>query len=337
MSGNVLSVLVGVGAELPERVVRNTDEPISLLDTTDEWIRSRTGIERRRWVRPGESTGDLAVRAGRRALDSAGVADVDLVVVSTTTPDHHSPGTAPWVAAQLGLGTVPAFDIAAACSGFVYAVAAGDAWIRSGLAKRVLVIGAETLSTITDVSDRGTAVVFADGAGAIVLRRGETGEAGAVLSVRLGSDGTQKDLAVIAAGGARWPDAQQGAERGERCLRMQGPQMFAHAVRRMTEVSRGVLEHVSWPVGAVEAFIGHQANQRILDKVAELVGIPPEHCLSNIRSVGNTSSASIPLVMDEAVRDKAVDPGARTLLTAFGGGAVWGAIAMTWPDIRLSI
>ncbi|WCD90926.1 3-oxoacyl-[acyl-carrier-protein] synthase 3 [Streptomyces xanthophaeus] len=333
---SVAAVVAGVGCCLPVRVVQNTDEPITLLDTTDEWIRSRTGIERRRWAGPGESTGDLAVEAGRRALESAGVNGVDLVVLSTTTPDHHSPATAPWVAAQLGLGSVPAFDIAAACSGFVYAVAAGDAWIKSGTAQRVLVIGAETLSTITDMSDRGTAVVFADGAGAAVLRQGTREEAGAVLAVRLGSDGTQKDLAVIAAGGARWPDPQRAADPGERCLQMQGPQMFGHAVRRMTEVSRGVLEQVGWQVEDVEAFIGHQANQRILDKVASLVGVPAGRCLGNIRSVGNTSSASIPLVMDEAVREKAVAPGARTLLTAFGGGAVWGAVALTWPDVQPS-
>ncbi|MFH9069046.1 beta-ketoacyl-ACP synthase III [Streptomyces alboflavus] len=314
----------------------NTDDPLARLDTTDEWIRSRTGIKARRWVEPGESTGDLAVQAGHQALRSAGIKGVDLVLLSTTTPDHHSPGTAPWVAAQLGLGTVPAFDVAAACAGFTYAVAAGDAWIRAGMADSVLVIGAETLSTITDKSDRGTAVVFADGAGAVVLRRGTVEEAGAVLATRLGSDGTQKDLAIIAAGGARWPEENQTAARGERCLRMQGPQMFTHAVRRMTEVSRMLLETVGWQVSDVEAFIGHQANQRILDKVADLVGIPPAHCLGNLHRVGNTSSASIPLVMDEAVRDKSVSPGARTLLTAFGGGAVWGAVAMTWPDIQVS-
>ncbi|MFJ8621896.1 beta-ketoacyl-ACP synthase 3 [Kitasatospora sp. NPDC093550] len=313
--------------------MRNTDEPLALLETDDEWIRSRTGIEARRWVGPGESTGDLAVRAGQRALRSAGVAKVDLVVVSTTTPDHHSPATAPWVAAQLGLGTVPAFDIAAACSGFVYAVAAGDAWIRAGAAETVLLIGAETLSTITDMADRGTAVVFADGAGAVVLRRGTADEAGAVLAAQLGSDGTQKDLAVIAAGGARWPDTRLAAGHGARCLRMQGPQMFAHAVRRMTEVSRSSLAAVGWEAEDVEAFVGHQANQRILDKVADLVGVRPSARLGNIREVGNTSSASIPLVMDDVVRQKSVGAGARALLTAFGGGAVWGAVAMTWPDI----
>lgn len=328
------SVVSGVGAYLPPRVIRNDDPPLSDLDTTSDWIRSRTGIESRRWVEPGTSTGDLAVEAGRAALRSAGDPVVDLVLLSTTTPDHHSPGTAPFVAAQLGLGTVPAFDIAAACSGFTYGLAAGDAWIKSGAADCVLVVAAETLSTLTDPADRGTAVVFADGAGAVVLRSGGADEPGAVQATCLGSDGTQKDLAVVRAGGSRTPDPGGLAPLADRCLQMRGPDMFAHAVRRMTEVSRRMLEQTGWPVDSLEAFIGHQANQRILDKVAELVGVPAHSRFGNIRDVGNTSSASIPLVMHDLLAAGTVPPGARTLLTAFGGGAVWGAAALTWPDIK---
>ncbi|ARZ65935.1 3-oxoacyl-ACP synthase [Streptomyces albireticuli] len=328
------SVVAGVGSFLPPRVVRNGDPPLSGLDTTEDWIRKRTGIERRRWVDPGTSTGDLAVEAGRAALRSAGDPVVDLVVLATTTPDHHSPGTAPWVAARLGLGTVPAFDISAACSGFTYGMAVGDAWIRSGSAECVLVLAAETLSTITDPSDRGTAVVFADGAGAVVLRGGEPGEPGAVQAVCLGSDGAQHDLAVVSAGGSRRPDPEGAAALADRCLRMRGPDMFAHAVRRMTEVSRLLLTRLEWPVDSVGAFIGHQANQRILDKVADLVGVPATSRFANIRDVGNTSSASIPLVMHDLVEAGTVPCGARTLLTAFGGGAVWGAIGLTWPDLK---
>ncbi|MFC0842815.1 beta-ketoacyl-ACP synthase 3 [Streptomyces noboritoensis] len=334
MASSLASVVCGIGSFLPPRIVANGDPPLSELDTTAEWIRSRTGIERRRWVDPGTSTGDLAVEAGRAALRSAGDPVVDLVVLTTTTPDHHSPGTAPWVAARLGLGTVPAFDIAAACSGFTYGLAVGDAWIRSGSADCVLVLAAETLSTITDPADRGTAVVFADGAGAAVLRSGGPDEPGAVQAVCLGSDGTQKDLAVVNAGGSRRPDPEGAAELADRCLQMRGPDMFAHAVRRMTEVSRLLLERLEWPVDSVGAFIGHQANQRILDKVADLVGVPAASRFANIREVGNTSSASIPLVMDDLVRTGAVPCGSRTLLTAFGGGAVWGAVGLTWPDIK---
>ncbi|GGR31877.1 beta-ketoacyl-ACP synthase III [Streptomyces netropsis] len=328
------SVVAGVGSHLPPRVIRNDDPALANLGSSDEWIRSRTGIECRRWVEPGISTGDLAVEAGRAALQSAGDPVVDLVVLATTTPDHHSPATAPWVAAQLGLGTLPAFDVAAACSGFTYGLAVGDAWIRSGMAEGVLVLAAETLSTITDPSDRGTAVVFADGAGAVVLRSGEQGEPGAVQATCLGSDGTQKDLAVVEAGGSRRPDHGGVASEAERCLRMQGPHMFAHAVRRMTEVSRELLERAGWPVDSIGAFIGHQANQRILDKVADLVGVPDASRFGNIHRVGNTSSASIPLVMDDLVKAQAVAPGTRTLLTAFGGGAVWGAVALSWPDLK---
>ncbi|WP_424893168.1 beta-ketoacyl-ACP synthase III [Streptomyces sp. XH2] len=334
MTSSASSVVAGVGSSLPPRVIRNDDISFANLGSSDEWIRSRTGIECRRRVEPGISTGDLAVEAGRAALLSAGDPAVDLVVLTTTTPDHPSPATAPWVAARLGLGTLPAFDVAAACSGFTYGVAVGDAWIRAGLAECVLVLAAETLSTITDPADRGTAVVFADGAGAVVLRSGERDEPGAVRATCLGSDGTQKDLAVVHAGGSRRPDPGGAAPVAERCLRLQGPQLFAHAVRRMTEVSRELLEKTGWPVDSVGAFIGHQANQRILDKVADLVGVPRSSRFGNIRSVGNTSSASIPLVMDELVEAQSVAPGTRTLLTAFGGGAVWGAVALTWPGLK---
>ncbi|MFF3070224.1 beta-ketoacyl-ACP synthase 3 [Kitasatospora sp. NPDC057904] len=336
MASHLASVVSGVGSFLPPRIIGNDDPPLSGLDTSAEWIRSRTGIERRRWVEPGTSTGDLAVRAGRAALRSAGDPAVDLVVLTTTTPDHHSPATAPWVAAQLGLGTVAAFDVAAACSGFTYGLAAADAWITSKAAQCVLVVAAETLSTITDPSDRGTAVVFADGAAAAVLRAGRMDEPGAIQGVLLGSDGTRHDLAVVNAGGSRRPDREGLADPADRCLRMLGPDMFAHAVRRMTEVSRQLLDRLNWPVDSLGAFIGHQANQRILDKVADLVGVPAASRFANIREVGNTSSASIPLVMHDLVAGGAVPCGARTLLTAFGGGAVWGAVALTWPDIKSS-
>ncbi|MCX4546373.1 beta-ketoacyl-ACP synthase 3 [Streptomyces sp. NBC_01565] len=336
MTSDLASVVSGVGASVPPRIIGNDDPPLSGLDTSAEWIRSRTGIERRRWVEPGTSTGDLAVRAGRAALRSAGYPVVDLVVLTTTTPDHHSPATAPWVAAQLGLGTVAAFDIAAACSGFTYGLAVANAWIMSRSAQCVLVVAAETLSTITDPSDRGTAIVFADGAGAAVVRSGRLGEPGAVQAVLLGSDGTQKDLAVINSGGSRRPDAEGVAALADRCLQMRGPDMFAHAVRRMTEVSRLLLERLEWPVQSLGAFIGHQANQRILDKVADLVGVPAQSRFANIREVGNTSSASIPLVMNDLVTAATVPCGTRTLLTAFGGGAVWGAVGLTWPDIKPS-
>ncbi|MFE2125302.1 beta-ketoacyl-ACP synthase III [Streptomyces amritsarensis] len=334
MSHRPVSVISGVGSCLPGRVIGNRDEPLASLDTTDEWIRSRTGIESRRWVEPGTSTGDLAVDAARSALRRAGRPVVDLVVLATTTPDHHSPATAPAVAARLGLGTVPAFDVSAACSGFTYALAAGDAWVRAGTAQCVLVVAAETLSTITDPSDRGTAVVFADGAGAVVLRAGSSHEPGAIVATSLGSDGTQDDLAVVRAGGSRWPDHAGETSLADRCLRMRGPQMFSHAVRRMTASSRSLLEEVGWPVDSVGAFIGHQANQRILDKVADLVGVRAEARFGNIREVGNTSSASIPLVMDDLVARQAVTPGTRTLFTAFGGGATWGSVALSWPLIK---
>ncbi|MEU4348197.1 beta-ketoacyl-ACP synthase III [Streptomyces sp. NPDC023838] len=327
MTSSISSVVCGIGAYVPPRVVRNDDPAFSALDTSDEWIRSRTGIIERRWADPGTSTGDLAVRAAERALLNAGDRGVDLVIVTTTTPDHRTPSTAPAVAAQLGLGTVPAFDLGAACGGFLYGLATADVWIRSGAVERVLLIGADTLTTFIDPTDRSTAVIFADGAGAVVLRHGEGTEPGAVHRVRLGSDGALKDLVIVPAGGSRAPDPEVTEGRRRHSVNMQGKQLFQHAVSRMTESSRAVLQDMQWSADSVQAFIGHQANQRILSKVADLVGVSEESRFGNISRVGNTSSASIPLVMNEID----MQPGSKTLLTTFGGGAVWGSAALSWP------
>lgn len=332
MSQACVSVVTGVGACLPERVVTNDDLVRDGLDTSDRWIRSRTGIARRRRAGPGTSTGDLAVEAGAAALASAGVPGVDLVVLATTTPDHPCPATAPEVAMRLGLGAVPAFDLAAVCSGFVYALAAGDTWIRSGAAQTVLVIGAETYSTIVDPADRNTAVIFGDGAGAVVLRRGEGVEPGAIAAVDLGSDGSGADYVMIEAGGSRWPDPQGLDGPAAHSLQMKGREVYGHAVRRMTASAQRVLRRLEWPVETLGAFVGHQANQRILDSVADRLGIAAQHRFGNIQDVGNTAAASIPLVLADVVADDRVSPGTRTLLTAFGGGLTWGSVALTWPD-----
>lgn len=324
----VSSVIVATGSHLPERVVDNSDFAAMGLDVDDAWIRSRTGIGTRRWVKPGTSTGDLAVAAARAALERAGRPPVDLLVLATTTPDHHCPATAPWVAAELGLSGIPAFDVAAVCSGFLYAVATADAYIRSGTAETVVVIGADTISTIVDPTDRDTSVIFADGAGAVVLRAGRADEPGAVRSCRLGSDGSRFDLIITPEGGSRTP---QVIEPGQAWLRMRGREVFAHAVPRMAKASRSVAEQAGWPLESVEAFIAHQANARILTAVGELLGLPEDRCHANVDRVGNTSAASIPLLMDELITNGDIAADARTVLAAFGAGMTWGAIALTWP------
>ncbi|MBC9719638.1 beta-ketoacyl-ACP synthase 3 [Streptomyces sp. TRM66268-LWL] len=329
------AVICGVGSCLPPRILSN--DQVSAeggLETTDAWVQARTGIARRHRVDRGVSTGDLAVAAGRAALASAGSGTADAVLVATTTPDRRCPATAPEVAHRLGLGEVLAFDLAAVCSGFLYALAVADGLIAAGLCQRPLVIGAETYSSVIDPLDRDTALLFGDGAGATVLRAGDQREPGALLAVDLGSDGRNSSLIEIAAGGSRLPDTSPPLARDLRYFQMQGRKVYAQAVSRMTATSLAALRQVDWPADTVEAFIGHQANQRILDSVADRVGIAPERRFGNIRDVGNTAAASIPLALADTARHGNVRHGARSLFTAFGGGLTWASIALTWPQAQ---
>ncbi|MDT0269230.1 beta-ketoacyl-ACP synthase III [Streptomyces sp. DSM 44915] len=333
MSG--AAVLAGLGTFVPPRVVTN-DELSLTLDTSDEWIRTRTGITQRHWADPGTATGDLAVEAGRRALAAAGTDTVDLVVLATTTPDHPCPATAPEVAARLGLPHVAAFDLAAVCSGFVYALATAAGAIAAGTATRVLVIGAETYSSILDPEDRTTSVIFGDGAGAVVLRAGEPDEPGALLAHDLGSDGSLKDLIIVPGGGSRQPPAgaeKPGPRPADSYFQMQGRPVFRHAVTRMAASSQAVLDRAGWSADSVGRFVGHQANVRILHAVADQLGMARDRVVVNLDRVGNTSAASIPLALAHAVTEGLVAPGDQVLLSAFGGGVTWGSTALVWPDV----
>jgi 3-oxoacyl-[acyl-carrier-protein] synthase III len=317
------AVLAGLGAAVPPRVVTNR-MLAGRLDTSDAWIFSRTGIRQRHVAGPGVTTGDLAVAAGGRALRAAGMAGhgtaVDMVVLATATPDRSCPATAPSVAARLGLGPVAAFDIAAVCTGFVYALTVAAATIGSGMARSVLVIGADTFTSMVDPTDRNTAVIFGDGAGAVVLRAGDDDEEGALLGFDLGSDGDEAELISVPAG--------HGAA-GR--LTMVGGAVFRHAVRHMTDSTLQVLDRVGWPVTSVGHLVGHQANIRILNTVATELDLPPDRMVANIDQVGNTSAASIPLALADAAAGSRFTPGERMVLTAFGGGLTWGSVALTWP------
>ncbi|WP_406145809.1 beta-ketoacyl-ACP synthase III [Streptomyces sp. NBC_01012] len=329
------AVLRGLGTHLPSGRVTNA-ELANRFDTSDEWITTRTGIRERYWAPPGQSTGDLATEAGRAALKSAGLgegAEVGLLVVATTTPDHPCPATAPDVAARLGLGHTAAYDIAAVCSGFVYALEAAANAIVAGRVERALVIGAETYSTILSPNDRTTSVIFGDGAGAVVLSRGTEEERGRLLGFDLGSDGTGKDLIRIPAGGSRQRSSDVPVAADDHYFSMQGKKVFAHAVRRMAESSLALLGNVGWSTDEVEYLVGHQANLRILRSVAKQIGLEAERAVTNIDKVGNTSAASIPLALADAVAEGKFKTGDRLLLTAFGGGLTWGSAALTWPDI----
>ena len=312
------AVIAGIGHALPPTIVTN-DDLAARLDTTDEWIRVRSGIRQRHIASPGTGTADLAVEAGIQALKSAAIDTVDLVILATSTPDRPCPATAPVVTSRLGLGRVPAFDLDAVCSGFLYGLATSVAMLTSGQFGTVLLIAADTFSRLVDHEDRATAFLFGDGAGAVVLRRGEPDEDGAVLHVEIGSDGTQEELITV-------PDRESH-------FTMQGQAVYRQAVASMAETSTRAMTTVGWSVDDLDWFVGHQANQRILDAVAARMKVAPDRVISNLDRVGNTASASIPLAMSEAAEDGRFQPGDRMVLTAFGGGATWGAAALTWPSL----
>ena len=317
--------ITGLGSYLPEQVVTNEDFA-RRLDTSDEWIRTRTGIRERHYAAPDEATSDLATAAGRAALHDAGLTadDVDVIIVATTTPDHPVPATAPIVAARLGR-TCTAFDLNAACSGFVYGLQVGAGIAAGG--STVLLIGAETLTRYVDPDDRSIAVLFGDGAGAVVLQRDDASTIG---PFDLGSDGSELEILWMRAGGSREPfDPIAHAEASSR-MSMRGGDVYRHAVTRMTSSSQIVLEAASMTIDDVDLMVGHQANLRILEAVGQRLGLPEDRCHVTVDRHGNTSAASIPLALDDARQQGLLDPGTRLLLTAFGGGLTWGSCVLTW-------
>ncbi|MFJ6623639.1 beta-ketoacyl-ACP synthase III [Kitasatospora sp. NPDC091335] len=330
------AVIAGAGVHLPPKLVTNEDL-CARLDTSDEWIRSRTGMSVRHVVEPGGATSDLAVEAGRRALESAG-GGADLVVLATTTPDHQVPPTAPDITHRLGLGTIPSFDLSAACAGFLYGLSTVAALIATGTADRVLLIGADAFTTMVDPDDRGTVVLFGDAAGALLLRAGEADEPGALGKVVLGSDGSLAGLIQVPAGGSRSRSAgpvTKLADPAEAYFKMNGRETFRHAVQRMSQASRAAVAAAGWSLDDVDRLCAHQANARILSAVADELGLFEDRQLSNIAEVGNTAAASLPTLLAMSAADGTLKPGHRVLLTAFGGGLSWGAATLTWPDVEV--
>jgi 3-oxoacyl-[acyl-carrier-protein] synthase-3 len=315
------SVVTGVGGYLPENVVTN-DDLAKIVETSDEWIRERTGIHERRKAAEEDAVSDLAVRAAEKALEAAGrkPEDIDLIVVATTTPDLTFPATATIVQRKLGAPVGVAFDVQAVCSGFVYALSVADGFVARGRAKCALVIGAETMTRLMDWTDRGTCVLFGDGAGAVVLEPGEgegkTTDRG-LLGFALRADGTKQDLLFVDGG------PSTTGTRGH--LRMQGNQVFRHAVVNISEAIHAAAADAGVPVDSVDWFIPHQANQRILEGVARRVGIHEDKVISTVAQHANTSAASIPLALDAGIKDGRVKPGQLLLLEAMGGGLTWGA------------
>ena len=329
------AVIAGIGSYLPPKVVSN-DDLAARLDTSDEWIRTRTGMSLRHVVEPGDATSDLAVQAGRRALASAGGGGADAVILATTTPDRQVPPTAPEITARLGLGTTPAFDLSAACAGFLYGLSTAAGLIATGAARRVLLIGADAFTTMVDPDDRATVVLFGDAAGAVLLRAGEPDEPGAVGLPVLGSDGSLADLIQVPAGGSRSRSSNPPSKQPDPddvYFKMNGRETFRHAVQRMSEASREAVARAGWQLADVHRLGAHQANLRILTAVADELGFEPGRQLSNVAEVANTAAASLPTLLAMSAADGSLRAGHRVLLTAFGGGLSWGAATLTWPDI----
>ena len=324
----VHSRILGTGRSLPERVVTNHDLA-KIVDTSDEWILTRTGISERRIAGEGEKLSDYAVRAAEQALSSSSVdaKSLDLILCATVTPDWHLPATACFIQRRLG-ATCPAFDLSAGCSGFMYALAVADAFIRSGSMKRVLVVGGELLSKYINWKDRGTCVIFADGAGAVVLE-GQEGDRG-ILQVRLHADGGMAEVISIPGGGTEFPPSHAMIDAGLHLIQMKGNETFKLAIRALTEVSNSVLQAEGMTAADVSLFVPHQANKRIMDAVGERLGIPAERTVLNIDRVGNTSAGSIPIALDEAVREGRVKDGDILLLAAFGAGLTWAGGLVRW-------
>lgn len=323
--------IIGTGSVAPEGVLSNRDLE-QMLDTTDEWIRERTGIVERRKAAPEQTTKTMAAEAGRRAMEAAGVeaAEIDLVLVATVSPDLLMPSTATLVQHELGATNAWAFDLSAACSGFLYGLAVAQGQALAGTARTILLIGAETLSRFTDYSDRGTAILFGDGAGAAVLRVDDGDEERGVLATRLLADGSKADFLYIAASGSSQPDSHAGTSERQNYIRMNGREVFRHAVHGMSGACRELLESTGTSIDRIRWLVPHQANARIVASVAQKLGFPEERIFVNLERYGNTSAASIPLALDELVRGGNVKEGDLLLLTAFGGGFAWGAALVRW-------
>ncbi len=326
------SQILGCGSYLPDRILTNA-ELAERIQTSDEWIATRTGIRQRHIAADDELTSDLAVRAAERALSAAGVPamDVDLIVLGTTTPDDTFPATATQVQAKLGISRGVAFDLQAVCSGFVFALAVADNFIKAGQARTALVIGAETFSRILDWTDRGTCVLFGDGAGALLLgaaddgaerlRSGGNREHG-VLSTHLHSDGRYRDILYV--------DGGPSATGSVGCVRMAGKEVFRHAVASLAAVAHEAVDANGLAIGDVDLLVAHQANIRILDAVTRKLDLPPERVITTVDRHANTSAASIPLALDVAARDGRLKRGHLVLMEAIGGGLTWGAALARW-------
>ena len=325
------TVILGTGSYAPERVLTN-DDLAHMVDTSDEWIRSRTGISERRIASPKQASSDLGVLAAQQALADARLApaDIDLLIVATVTPDLPMPACACFIQHKLGIPTTAAcFDLNAACSGFVYALDTACAMIASGRYKKALIIGVEKLSSVIDWQDRTTCVLFGDGAGAAVIGASDEPNRG-LLGTRLGTYGEGAELLYISHGGSREPTTPESIARNDHCIRMKGKEVFKLAVRAMDEAARDILEQHHLRADQISLVIPHQANLRIIDAISQYLELPMDRFFVNVDRYGNTSAASIPLALDEARKAGRIKTGDLTLLVAFGAGLTYGSALIRW-------
>lgn len=325
--------IIGWGKYVPPNVLTNNDLA-KTVDTTDEWIRTMTGIQERHIAASKESTALLAVYAARQAIESADVnpQDIDLVIVATATPEYLFPATACLVQNAIGAERAGAYDLEAGCSGFVYALSAASAMIRSEMYNTILVVGAETLSRITDWNDRATCVLFGDGAGAVILRGSD--EPGGVMASVLGADGSGGDLLIVPGGGSRNPAGPETVLSKMHYIKMNGREVYRFATRVMASASKQAVERAGWRLDQIDLFLPHQANQRIIDSAAKALNLPPEKVFLNLGSYGNTSAASIPIALCEAIDAGRVKPGDHLVMVGFGAGLTWASCAIEWTTSK---
>ncbi len=328
MNKTIKASIAGLGFGVPDRVLTNRDLE-KMVDTSDEWIRTRTGISERRVIDKGMGTSDLAAKAAVAAMKSAGVKpeEIELIITATSTPDMPLPSCACLVQQKIGAGKAAAFDLAAACSGFVYGLATGEQFIRTGFYKNVLVIGADAISSYIDWTDRSTCVLFGDGAGAAVLKPSTDH---GILASSLGSDGQYADLLTISCGGSKRPASHASVDEKGHYLKMAGAEVFKLAVRGMTDSVTEALSRAGVKQDEIACFIPHQANLRIIDAVAERLDLPKEKIFVNLQKYGNTSAASCAIALCEAVEQKKVKKGDKVVLATFGSGLVWAAMVIEW-------
>ncbi|MBM3977350.1 MAG: ketoacyl-ACP synthase III [Planctomycetes bacterium] len=329
MAHRVRVGIAGTGSYVPERVVPNSEFE-KFLDTSDEWIVQRTGIRERRFAAPGQATSDLSLIAAQRALENAGMKaeDLDLIVLGTLTPDFLLPSTACLVQDRLGAKRAAAFDCNAACTGFITALNTGEAFVAAGRAKRVLVIGAETLSRFIDLKDRSSCILFGDGAGAAVLAPYDECGKGEILDTRMGADGSGYDFIHMRGGGSRLPPTQESVEQGEHFIRLKGREVYRFAVTYMSDLIADLTK--GYDPSELGLIVPHQVNRRIIDAALERLGMDDSKVVVNIQDYANTSAATVPIALDEALRAGRLDKGKLCVMVAFGAGLTWGGTLIRW-------